>query len=286
MTDRDTIRRRVNEYRADGDVKLTDENLGATRDGIDQDRRLRRIRADSDEDENSQGAKLDMILSHLDSIHSALADHNERMDALEGKGRADGDDDPEPNDMVDYGKPLLRDGENPEGKPTPLVADRNEKDARRDADYTSREPINGDLPIERSDAGRHAAARFQSRADAVFQAFGDSAARYMAGESLTAYRQRLLSKLKKHSKAWAKADLYRLRDPAALAIAESQIFADAAEYARSPASVPEGVVREVKERDQSGREIIRFYGSPNDVWSAFRHPGRRLVNINLNPDRR
>ncbi len=285
MVDRSEARRQVNMYRADGDVKLTDENLGATRDGIDQDRRLRRIRADSDEDENSQAAKLDKILGHLDSIHSALADHNERMDALEGKGRTDGDDDDEPNDMVEYGNPVV-DRENPEGKPTPLVADRNEKDARRDADYTSREPINGDLPIERSDASRRVAADFQARADKVFQAFGDSAARYMAGESLTAYRQRLLSKLKKHSKAWAKADLYRLRDPAALAIAENQIFFDAAEYARSPASVPQGVVREVKERDQSGREIIRFYGSPNDVWSAFRHPGRRLVNINLNPDRR
>ncbi len=293
MVDRSEARRQVNMYRADGDVKLTDENLGATRPGIDQDRRLRRIRADSDGDERSSGDKLDMILSHLDSIHTALADTNARMDALEGKGRADGDDDDEPNDEINYGDPSARGrnvGEDDPAEPTPLVADRAEKDARRgrrDAAYTASEEIN--KPIERSDALRTAAADWQSRADSVYQMMGgaSSAPRYLAGETLLAYKKRILRAMRPYSSSWKDANFMAIQDSQTLDVVADQIFKEAKAHLSSPASVPNGYVREVREKDASGRETVRFIASDGDaIWGAFKSPSRRLVGINIHPDRR
>jgi hypothetical protein len=71
-----------------------------------------------------------------------------------------------------------------------------------------------------------------------------------------------------------------------LNVVADQIFSEAKAHLSSPASVPHGFVREVRERDQSGREIVRFVGNPEDVWSAFKAPSRRLVNVNIHPDRR
>ncbi len=229
----------------------------------------------------TDGEKLSMILSHLDSIHTALADTNARMDAIEGRSRTDGDEDEgEENSEIDYGhKGAPEDLDDDPAEPTPLVADRAKRDARhmRDAEAS-------DLPIERSDSARRAAAAFQAKADRAFQAFSDSAPRFLAGETLTAYRQRVLSKLKKFSSAWANVNLYRLRDPEALAIAQDAILHDSAEWARSPASVPEGQLRAVSEVDQSGRAITHFYGTPDAAWAMFKQPTRRLVGINKNPN--
>lgn len=280
-TDRQEIRRRVNEYRADSNqFEGTDDDLGATKAGIKRDPNLRNVRVDTDEPK-SDGEKLSMILSHLDSIHTALADTNARMDAIESRSRADGDEDEgEEGGEIDYGhKGAPEDINDDPAEPTPLVADRAKRDARdrRDAEAS-------DLPIERSDSARRAAAEFQAKADRAFQAFSDAAPRFLAGETLTGYRQRLLSKLKKYSSAWANVNLYRLRDPEALTIAQNAILNDSAEWARSPASVPAGTVRAVPDVDQAGRQITRFYGNPDDVWGMFKQPTRRLVGINKNPN--
>lgn len=281
MVDKVAARRAVDTYRRDS-VKQAGQDLADTKQGIDRDPRLRNIRTDGDDSGgSSQSEKLDMILSHLDSIHTALADANARMDAFEGKGRADGDEDDQPNDQINYGDPSARGskvGDDDRGEPQPLIADRQRRDARKDED------MNENMPIERHDSARRAASEFQARADKVFQAFGDSAPRYLSGESLIAYKQRLLSKMKKHSQTWAKTDIYRLRDPEAIAIAADQIFQDADAYARSPASVPQGYLREVRERDQSGREIVRFVGNAEDVWGPWKATTRRLVHVNKNPN--
>jgi hypothetical protein len=108
----------------------------------------------------------------------------------------------------------------------------------------------------------------QQKAERVYQAFGDSAERWLPGEGVNDYRARLAGKYKAHAKNWKDVDLTKL--PAdVLGIAETQIYADAYEAAMHPASAPEGQLREIKERDQTGRNISRFVGRDDAAWSAF-----------------
>ena len=287
MTDRNEVRRRVSAY-ADS-IKQAPNDLSNTKEGIERDPRLRNIRVDADDSGgSSQSDKLDMILSHLDSVHTALADTNARVDAMQG-GRADGDDDDQEDETrAIYAHPgKAEEGRNMPGEPTPLVADRDEKDARRgrrDAAYTKDEPIN--QPIENSDKLRTAAADFQGRADAVFQMQGgaSSAPRYLAGETLLGYKRRILRGLKNYSPSWKDSNVMAINDSQTLEVVADQIFKEAKAHLSSPASVPAGYVREIRERDQSGREIIRFVGNAEDVWGPWKATTRRLVHVNKNPN--
>jgi hypothetical protein len=62
----------------------------------------------------------------------------------------------------------------------------------------------------------------------------------------------------------------------ALGIAEETIYRDAAEAAKRPV----GPLRERRELDQSGRPIIRFYGSPDEAWGPFKTPPRYVTRFN------
>ena len=312
-----------------------------------------RMDADTAPIDKKEGEKLDMILSHLDSIHTALADTNARMDAYEA-GRKDGE----------------KEMEKEEGEPTPLVADRDAKDAKKDAkkdgekpaftqkkdgekpaflqkkdnrkdgdfkdappstkgaaadaddDDESEEKVEDEPPekgeemkdgedekedermdsrhdslsrrldaVERrtrplTDDQRSAYAEFQSKADKVFQAFQDHAPRALDGESLMGYKHRILSRLKKHSKAWKEVNIYGIKDKGMLAIAQDQILSEAYADALAPSSMPAGVVRPITEEDMTGRRITRFHGDPEAVWGMFKSQTRRLVGVNNHPDRR
>ena len=65
------------------------------------------------------------------------------------------------------------------------------------------------------------------------------------GESLNAYRRRLLNPFKHMSSAFRHADLRVLAvDPAGFKAAEDTIYADAESEGRNPTRVPLGVLRE------------------------------------------
>lgn len=130
--------------------------------------------------------------------------------------------------------------------------------------------------------GREAFVNAQVRADRVYAAFGDSAPRWMTGESESGYRIRLATPLKKHSAAWKTVDISKLPEDA-LKVAEETIYHDAADAAAHPAVGPESGLQEVFEKDQrTGRVISRFRGHPEACWAPFKLPARFVRQFNIN----
>ena len=115
----------------------------------------------------------------------------------------------------------------------------------------------------------------QMRCDVVAGAFGKQAPRPMMGEDLVDYKIRLATSYKMHAKDEnvRKVDLSQLAaHPEALENFVDTIYNDAMEYARSPASVPQQTLREIKKRDPSGREYSEFQGDPAVWLSHFSGP--------------
>lgn len=115
----------------------------------------------------------------------------------------------------------------------------------------------------------------QAMADSFYAQHASAAPRALRGENLLAYRRRLATGLKAHSKAWSGVDLSTL-PPDALAIAERQIFADSAQAARNPVDLPAGQLRPIVTRDVTGRQITTFVGTP-EAWMGQFTTARRAV---------
>jgi hypothetical protein len=120
-----------------------------------------------------------------------------------------------------------------------------------------------------------ALAQAQLTADRAYSAIGDSAPRPLVGENPFDYRVRLANAMKGNSTAWKNVDLTCLPE-AALAIAETQIYADSVAAAARPDSVPPGELRMIKKIGESGHIIHEFYGQP-DSWMQNFTTGRRAV---------
>jgi hypothetical protein len=118
--------------------------------------------------------------------------------------------------------------------------------------------------------GREKFIEAQSKAEAIYHAYGDSAPGPLAGERLYDYRVRLASKYQTHSKKFKDVNLGKCGDPSVLSVVEDSIFADAMTALRAPA----GRLRQVETKDASGRPITRYYGDPGDVWDLFNPPVR------------
>ena len=117
----------------------------------------------------------------------------------------------------------------------------------------------------------------QAKADSVYAAFGKSASRPLKGESLNAYRTRLMRGLQAYSDAYKEVNLRSIKDDALLEIAEKQIFADAALAARSPLHMPAGQLIEVTKRDRAGRTISEFKGAMSAWLDVFKVPAQRVT---------
>ena len=133
-------------------------------------------------------------------------------------------------------------------------------------------------PVPEEEAAAMADA--QAKADSVYQAFGDAAPRPMLGESLIAYRKRLVGKMQAHSPTFRNVDLAAVADSGLLAVIEKGVYADAQTIAHSPASIPAGLLIESKKLDDAGRTIREFRGSPNAWMSQFKVPKQRVTRIN------
>jgi hypothetical protein len=112
----------------------------------------------------------------------------------------------------------------------------------------------------------------QSKADAVYTAFNDSAPAPLVGERLIDYRLRLLKPLQPHSAAWRNTEIPA--NEQVLKVAETQVYADAAAEARAPSNVPAGTLVERIEKDITGRRITRFFGDPEACWGPFKIPAK------------
>lgn len=211
-------------------------------------------KADSAEGTPDIKAMADAMTSIADSIKSLHG----RMDSFEKKN--------EPAEPLKAAadKKADADEEGEKKKPEPKADAEKEKEQEE----------------AKADADPAAYADCQARADSVYAAFGDSAPRPLMGESILAYRTRLARKLQPHSKAWAGVNLSAISDSAAIAVAETQIYADAAAAARTPVDLPNGQMQEIVTTDATGRRISTFRGSPKAWMSEFSAPPQQLVKIN------
>jgi hypothetical protein len=247
---------------------------------------------------NKEGEKLDKILAHLDSLHSKHDALCSRMDAFEAKHKEPATEEGnlktegEPAPVVADGK---KDGEaqpGTESSEKALTEERTENglakndsatepmmDSKADAAIKALQDqlvsLQKRIPTELRDEDRQKFVAAQMKAERVAQAFGDSqgAPRWLQGESLTQYRQRLLGKYKQHSANWKGVELSKLNADA-LDIVETQVYADAYQAATSPSTVEAGTLRSVTETDYTGRRITRFYGDPEACWGPFKRQAR------------
>jgi hypothetical protein len=175
--------------------------------------------------------------------------------------------------------------EDKEEKKEDAMADSNSDIRKSLADLQKKIPeIERALPAAMSDADFRGLADAQERADAVFTAWGERAPIPLRGESVTAYRRRIATKLKTHSANWKGIDLDVIADDNAFGIAEKQIYADSLAAAAQPGNVADGQLRAVTRKTPTGHTEITFVGSPNAWMSQFaRGRSRFVTKINPKP---
>lgn len=174
-------------------------------------------------------------------------------------------------------------------------ADEEEEEAAKDDSEAEGGKLEGqageikfdeDEEAAKSDEEEAKYADCQAKADSVYAAFGKSASRPLKGESLTAYRTRLMRGLQGYSDAYKDVNLRSIKDDALLALAEKQIFADAAMAARSPMHIPAGQLIETKRQDRAGRTISEFKGAIDAWLNVFKVPVQRVTAFHTNNTKR
>lgn len=105
----------------------------------------------------------------------------------------------------------------------------------------------------------------QKKCDDVDQAYGDSAPRPLQGESLMAYRKRLLGRHIARSATWKDADIASIKDDKTLGAIEDQVYADSMAAANAAIHVPEGRMVEFTRDMGTGRKITEFRGKDSFV---------------------
>ena len=175
------------------------------------------------------------------------------------------DDDEEEDDRKDA------EGSNPvvHGKAGEIKPD--DEDAKMDDDEEE---------AKKADDEEAAMCDAQAKADSVFAAFGKSASRPLNGESLMAYRKRMLRGLQGYSDAYKGVNINSIKDEALLALAEKQIFADAVAASRASANIGAGQLIELHEKDRAGRTITKFRGDMEAWLGDFKVPAMRVMKFN------
>jgi hypothetical protein len=168
------------------------------------------------------------------------------------------------------------------------LAEQTAADGRR-ADSVSKSEIDylraavRDLQIKqprtRTDADRNAFADWQSKADVAHRALGGQADAPMAGEELADYVCRLHRPLLKHSKKWAKADLFALsRDSSTLSAVLNEVRADAVAASMSPEGMPEFQHRAIETIGPGGHRIVTWVGN-GSFYKQLTRPARHIQSI-------
>jgi len=159
-------------------------------------------------------------------------------------------------------------------------ADADEK-AKADADEASRKTREEDdkdaMEVAKADEEKSEA---QAKADSAYSSFGKRARPPMSGETVQAYRKRMIKGLQAYSDAYKGVNIDAITDDVLLGIAERQVYADAATFVNSGSDVPVGSLRPIKGRDSAGRETTRFVGDIGAFLAPFQieaqqYAGRR-----------
>jgi len=120
----------------------------------------------------------------------------------------------------------------------------------------------------------------QAKADSVYSAFGKSASRPLSGESLTAYRKRMVRGLQAHSDEMKNVNINAIKDEAMLAVVEKRVYADAIAASRGTGAIAKGQLIELHKKDRAGRTITEFRGDMEAWLGDFKLPAYRVMKFN------
>jgi hypothetical protein len=252
-------------------------------DNVDQERRKQQVelinsamKAAGTGQQEFPGVQLDKVLKSLEAIHGMCdtltkghAEIKQRLDEVEKRG-APGDGKHLP--MHRGATPVDDEDDRTEeerrrGEPKRVVAD---ADAERGRDL-----MRDHLAREKERAGM---ADAQYKAEQACSAWGGSAAFPMSGETLLAFRRRLLRPWMKYSKEFGEVDVSTLDEPL-LTPVENRVYQDAIAASSDPSIGFADQLREVRRKDQSGREMIEFYGEPRVWMQQFAGNRRRVLSF-------
>jgi hypothetical protein len=234
----------------------------------------------------SPGATLDKVLSCLDSI-------NKRLDSIEeedkkreearkdAKRRREGDDDDvkhaRHDDEEEEEKKLRKDAKR-------RRHDDDEEEPNRDREHGEPTRTRYDSSIVADNKRREQMAHIQSRADSVSRALlCQDAPAPMQGERVSDYRRRMLRPFLSYSAPFRNVDLNAVDDGPIFDGMERVIFDDAMAAATDKVALNASAVghlRKVVKRDDAGRNIVEYFGTPRMWMEQFCSPARRLVRIN------
>ena len=244
---------------------------------------------------DAQGDVLNQILESIGALATRMDSMEKNLPAPEllsvadKKAKADEDD---RSDDDKEGEAFAKDDR--KGR-KPVKADEEEEEAAKDDSEAEGGKLEGqageikfdeDEEAAKSDEEEAKYADCQAKADSVYAAFGKSASRPLKGESLAAYRTRLMRGLQGYSDAYKEVNLRSIKDDALLALAEKQIFADASMAARSPMHLPAGQLIEMKRQDRAGRTISEFKGAIDAWLNVFKVPAQRVTAFHTNNTKR
>jgi hypothetical protein len=255
----------------------------------------------SDDDDGAADAKADADTGEEQVENTGQTNEEEKGHATEtGDGtKMDADDPPPfpPKDEGDGDDGGDDDGDDADTAPKKMASDKKDsargdggkpaflKDARADATAMRRriDELERLIKRRRTDEEIDALAQQQQDWDAVAMAHGQRASRPMDGETPLSYERRHAKRYQQHSVKYKDIDLSTLTPPM-MAIVSPEIRKDAidAAYRGTPDQPP--ILREIKKRDRTGREISEFAGPVSAMLDQFRMPTARVRRINTRPD--
>lgn len=253
---------------------------------------------------NPTGVKSDSIPKEAEKMdeEKIVALINKAIDARLAKADSEAADLKAKADADEAAKKEKADAEDEEAEEAKAKADAEEKAAKEKADAEAKEKADPEeaekmakekadsqlrqeiaelrsrIPTELSDEERNEVAEAQVKADSVFSSFGKRAPIPLSGEKPMAYRRRLMIQLQEHSPDFKAVDLSAIADSQLLSAAEKHIYADAQKAASL--SVGPGMLREIKRKDATGREISIFEGDPSVTWAPFQSGKRQVTSFN------
>jgi hypothetical protein len=237
----------------------------------DEQRKADAARKDEANDLDDHGHTLNKMLSCMDAM-------TKRLDAFEARQKAREDAEMDHGHQSSFGKESDAHGDPdaPREDPSSLDPDERELLETERREPGEARPVVADMRDKKSAIMAHA----QSKCDAVASAFSRSAPRPLDGESIRAYRIRLLQPYKANSSEYVGVgdDILKALPPAVFGIAETKIYADSIAKARNP-NVPEGELWPVYTKDQAGRTMTEWRGQPRTWMSMFSVPPRRVIGI-------
>ncbi len=201
---------------------------------------------------DGNGEKLDKLLDHLGNLSTMMESLGTRMDAMEAKGKADA---------------VKKDGD-----------DRNEDG--RDLEDADDLGIPRVRPVARKDANSAAImADVQARADTAMNLHGKRAPKPLDGETVMAYRLRMLKPLQRFSKEFANArlDLVAKADPDAFGAIEARVYADSEAEANNPTRFEDDRIQTIEKRNPDTGNIYREFRGPRTFVTDISPPVKSYV---------